>query len=241
MKKNVGIYKNRTNVAFSWEANFPPVYGHTSVSYLKHCPGFERAKNGDFQAAADVVDMCIKPSRIADFRKKYSNSVLLPIITNNRLPEAFARKVGMNVHTGVYASDTRCRKTLSAMERLLHKPYFAGKISAGVDYVIVDDVVTQGGTISELRKYVMLNGSTITAVTALAFSADSRIIAPDTQDIYSLINKFTYSLIIDILRKYRIADDVWELTRPQVRYLLRFEKTEHLINSMEKISDKSNT
>lgn len=199
------------------------------------CSGFTEAKHGDIQAASDVVNMCIKPCRMIELKRRYPHAVLLPIITKNRLPEAFATQFGMNVHTGVYELESQNRKTLTAMERLLHKPCFLGKINGGTDYIIVDDIVTQGGTISELRKYIIRNGGTVSAVTALASSTDSRIIAPVDQDIYSLIDKFTYTLLIDVLTKYNIADDVWELTRSQVRCLLRFEKTEHIINSIERI------
>lgn len=43
-----------------WEENFPGGFGHTSVSFLKRCPGFELAKNGDLNAAHGVVKKCIK-------------------------------------------------------------------------------------------------------------------------------------------------------------------------------------
>lgn len=238
MKECVGIYDIGARDGFSWDDDFPPVYSHTSISYLKQCPGFEKAKHGDLQAAADVVSMCIKPHRIVNFRDRYADAVLLPVITDNRLPEAFANQVGMKVHTGVYKQETPCRKTLTAMERLLYRPCFTGSITASVRYIIVDDIVTQGGTISALRKYVMLNGGTVTAATSLAYSTNSGILVPDERDVYELINKFTYASIIDILKKYSIADDVWELTRSQVRYLLRFEKLEHIINSILRISEK---
>lgn len=236
MIEGVGIYDYKVASPLSWEDNFPTVYGHTSVSYLKHCSGFEEAKHGDIQAAFSVVNMCIKSNRITELKERYPSAVLLPIVANNKLPEAFAQKIGMEIHTEVYTLESQSRKTLSAMERLLHKPCFDGRINEGVDYVIVDDVVTQGGTISALRKYVILNGGTVAAVTALAFSTDSQIIAPDIQDIYNLINKFTFTLIIDIIKKYNIANDVWELTRSQVRYLLRFEKIENIIDSIAKLA-----
>lgn len=234
----MGILDQKTDAPFSWGDHFPPVYGHTSISYLKHCQGFEEAKNGDIDAASHVVTKCVKPNRIAELKKTYADAVLLPIISNNRLPEAFAKQIDMEVNTEVYEMASQSRKTLSAMERLVHKPCFSGKINAGETYIIVDDVVTQGGTISELRKYVLLNGGIVVAVTALAFSTDSRIIAPFVQDVYDLINKFTITLLIDILKKYNIADDVWELTRSQVRCLLRFEKIENIeniVNSMAEI------
>lgn len=221
--------------ALSWRDSFPPVYGHTSVSYLKRCAGFEEAKRGDIQAAFRVVNMCIKPGRIAELKKRHAGSVLLPIMAGNRLPEAFARQIGMEIHTGVREAESQSRKALSGMERLLHTPCFYGKINKGVNYVIVDDVVTQGGTVSALRKHVIRNGGAVTAVTALALSADSRILAPELGDINNLIDKFTYMVLTDLLRKHNIADDVWELTRSQIRYLLRFEKTEHIANSIEKI------
>lgn len=224
---------NITADLFIWEDDFPPVYAHTSISFLKRCPGYEKAKRGNMQAALMTVKKCIKPERIAELRRKYPQAVLLPVMTENRLPEALAQTIGLKTNTGVHEEKTQNRKRLSAMERLLDKPSFRGKIKKGESYIIIDDVVTQGGTISELRKHVILCGGSVVAVVALAISAGSHIIALGLQDAFELTNKFSFQSITSVLRKYYIAYELWELTRPQARYLLRFNELDNMVEKIE--------
>lgn len=232
----ITIYTN----FYVWEDDFPPVYAHTSISFLKHCPGFEEAKQGDMQAALSVVNMCIKPKRIAEFNQSYPRAITLPVISKNRLPEALARQLGARMHMEVTESGAQNRKALSAVERLLHKPRFSGRIDEGESYVIVDDIVTQGGTVSELRKYVLDCGGSVAAIVALAFSKDSSVIAPTFQDVHNLNDRFPLILINEILREYNIANDISELTRSQIKCLLRFKKTERIMTSMARVREKYN-
>lgn len=215
-----------------WEDSFPPVYTHTSIAYLKRHTSYNKAKNGDMQAAAEVVDSCVKPRLITELRKKHHYAELLPVISNNRLPEALARKIGLKVHTEVYELEEQNRKNMTAIERLLYQPCFGGQITRGKIYIVVDDVVTQGGTISALRKYIMQCGGLVSAAVALASSADSQILPPDASDLYELENKFM--LINDTLKKHNISTDPLELTRSQVKYLLRFNTLGSIIKKISK-------
>lgn len=226
------MIKNKNNPLL-WQDNFPPVYGHTSVSFLKRCSGFYDAKNGNMDMALIVVGMCIKPELIIEINQSYPDALLIPVISNNKLPEALAMTINLQVDTGIHQLHTHARKTLSAMERLLHKPGFSGKIIKGKNYIIIDDIITQGGTVSALRKHIITHGGSVVAVVALASSAGSRMIAPNHEDVSELINKYSFPLITYMLKKYNIADDIWELTRSQMKYLLCFKELSSLVNKIE--------
>lgn len=219
--------KNSTSV-FEWENGFPPVYSHTSISFLKSCLGFAEAKNGDARAAASVVNQCVKQARLLELRKKYPDAVLIPVMTKNKLPEALAEAIGLKIHTGIRMLPSRKRKTMSAVERLLYKPEFTGAIKSNTDYILVDDIVSQGGTISALRRYVLGLGGSICAVTALASTGIKAVLSPSPQSIEALTDRFSRLEIINLLKSYHITEDISELTNSEVHYLLRFKQFEKL-------------
>ena len=59
----------------------------------------------------------------------------------------------------------------------MNRPVFDGTISKDYNYIILDDVVTQGGTVSVLRRFIKDNAGNVAAVSALAFGKDSSTIA----------------------------------------------------------------
>ena len=186
------------------------------------------------QAALLVAGATVKPQRIKELQKKYPSAILLPVRSGNKLPEALARMIGPRVCLSVHEVQTLTKKNLSAMERMLHKPQFRGSISAGENYIIVDDIVTQGSTVSALRQFVLSNGGSVVAIAALAYSIGSGVIAPSPEKVHQLVEKFGYPYIMQTLRLYDIADDLWEMTNSQINYLLRFKTKEQLVKKIKK-------
>jgi len=224
-----GVHKT----SFGWEENFPKGYGHTSIAYLKRCLGFVYAKNGDMNAAIYIVERCVKVNRINDLEEKYPDSILLPVINGrNVLPLALAQKINLPVWENVFLVSTVPRKNLLAIQRLLHKPVFIGYIQKGLDYIIVDDIVTQGGTISALREFVIARGGRVVAVVALAFSIGSHYIAPTKEILIRLFLKFG-----NVLYKLELEGFIGsfaELTYSQIRYLIKFSSVQNIYSKIEK-------
>jgi len=220
-------------ISFAWEENFPKGYGHTSIAYLKRCPSFICAKNGDMNAAIHIVERCVKVKRINDLEENYPNSVLLPVINGrNVLPLALAQRISLPVWKDVILRSTISRKNLLAIQRLLHKPIFIGYIQKGLDYIIVDDIVTQGGTISALREFVIARGGRVVAVVALAFSIGSHYIAPTKEILIRLFLKFGNSLYKLELEGF--VGSFAELTYSQIRYLIKFSSVQNIYSKIEK-------
>jgi len=230
-KYKVTSLEEKSN-GYLWENGFPPLYSHTSISRLKHCPGFSDAKQGNMQAALLVAGVSVKSERIKELREKYPSAVLLPVMTKNKLPEAFAWLIGLKVCLDVREVQSFKIKNLSAMERLLHKPQFRGTITKGESYIIVDDIVTQGCTISALRQFVLSRGGSVAAVTALAYAAGSGAIAPGPERVRRLAEKPGYPHMLETLRFYHIAEELGEMTDSQIKYLLRFKNTEQLVKKI---------
>jgi len=188
------------------------------------------------QAALMVASLSVKLQRIKELRNKYPFAILLPIMGRNKLPVALALLTGLNVCFSVHEIQTIKRKELSAMERLLYKPQFCGSISPGNDYIIVDDIVTQGGTVSALRQFILSNGGFVVAITALAYSIGSGIIAPIPERVCQLVDKFEYSYMINILRSYNMANELQEMTNSQIKYLTRFKTLERIVKKIKKVT-----
>jgi len=223
-----GIHKT----LFAWEENFPKGYGHTSIAYLRRCPSFICAKNGNMNAAIHIVEKCIKVNRINDLEEKYPNSVLLPVINGrNVIPLALTQKINLPIWKNVFLVNTAPRKSLLAIQRLLHKPVFIGYIQKGLDYIIVDDIVTQGGTISALREFVIARGGRVVAVVALAFSIGSHYIAPTSEILIRLFLKF--GNVLYKLESEGFISSFAELTYSQIRYLIKFSSVQNIYNKIE--------
>ena len=199
-------------ISLSWDNNFPKGYGHTSIAFLKRCYGFYEAKNGDFISAMNVVSRCIKQDRLRELRKQYPNAMLIPVLGQNQLPLALAYEIGMPVWGNVYLLYAVSRKFLSAINRLLHKPIFTGFIRKDTDYILIDDIITQGGTILALRNFVIIQGGNVVVVVALAYAFGSHDIAPLKKYTIKLFLKFG-SRLIQLLKIYSIAISFQELTK----------------------------
>lgn len=221
--------------SLTWDKDFPKGYGHTSIAFLKRCYGFYQAKNGDFDAALNVVSKCIKQKRMQELRSKYPNAVLIPILGQNQLPLALAYKIEMPICFNIRLIYSVSRKLLCAIHRLLNKPMFIGYIVKNTDYIIVDDIVTQGGTISALRNFIMGRGGNVVAVVALAYAIGSHDIAPLKKYTVRLVLKFGNRLI-QLLNIYGIAVSFQELTNSQAKYLNRFTSFENIIRKIAKIN-----
>ena len=218
--------------SFVWEQDFPDVYGQTSISFLKQCRGFAEAKNGDLRAANSVVVKCVNPQSLAELRRRYPDAEILPVITDNKLPLALAQAIGLRICKTVFVHKNRQRKHMRAMERLLHPPTFEGAIKHRKNYILVDDIMTQGGTISSLRKHVISGGGNVVAVVVLACAAGGSTLTPEQNNILLLSKKFGSEQLNRILQKYSISNNPHELTNRQAQYLLRFKEIDNIVEKI---------
>lgn len=222
------------SISLAWNEGFPNGYGHTSIAYLRRCHGFWDAKNGELSAARFVVNRCAKPDRLRELREQYPNAVLLPVLGQNKLPLALAQAIGLPICYSVHIFHIVSRKFLCAIQRFLHKPVFMGSIQKDVDYILVDDVITQGGTIAALREFVMVQGGRVVAVVALAYAIGSHAIAPKKGHVVLLLVKFGRNIIV-LLQMLRVVTEVQELTNSQVKYLLRFASIRNIVKKLRHV------
>lgn len=158
-------------------------------------PLYLRAKSeGDGDAARRVVGRCISPQKIDILAEIVSKIIELkqppPLLVfplsvelqddaassavraGNGLPAAMSyylsQRLGCPEDREIYQISVVKRTKLLRRARLLNQPAFKGSIQKGRYYIVLDDVVTLGGTFAALRSHILRGGGRIAAITALA-------------------------------------------------------------------------
>jgi len=177
-----------------WPPDFPDVIIHTDVRSRDAHPHYLEAKSGDANAALWVAAELIDDAAVAALAQLIGsrNALLLPVIADetlgfNAIPDAMAQMLGHDLGLRVVAGEivqtnkvghTRAR----TFQRIVTPAAFAGHVEPGANYVLVDDHVGIGGTLTNLRGHVEIGGGTVIAMTALTESRDGRRISlrPET-------------------------------------------------------------
>jgi len=211
--------------------------GYTSISYLKRCHGYEAAKEkGDIKAAEKVLKMCLNDEKMRSIREKYADAILIPVIDrDNALPIAFADYIGLAVCMSVLCLKIVSRKNLSAMERILYKPHFYGYIEPNKAYLLVDDIMTQGGTLSSLIQFTIKSGGYVCAVIVLAYAKYSRKLMSKYKNLIVLKQRFGEE-IVDLFKYFGISEgEIHYFTHPEMMYLMKFSNIENIKKKLRKI------
>jgi len=202
--------------------------GYTSASFLKQCDGYSEAKTGDVFAAKGIFEKCVKKECMKNIREKYPDSILLPVMSHtNALPLSFAMHRGLPVCTNAWIDRGERRKEMNAMQRILNSPTFQGYIQPNKSYILVDDVVTQGGTIMALRQFVLDSGGQANAAVAIAYIKSGKTIIPTYENIDKFYARFG-DYISDLFYDFIFPFESVSLSNSQVQYLLKFSSVEQM-------------
>jgi hypothetical protein len=184
-----------------------------------------------------VVDDLIKPEKMAELGKLYPGAKLVPILAQeaggkNKIPRVYAQVAsnlsGLPVEKGLGQNNVSAHTKKGAFDRLLSRANFTGKVKAGQKYVILDDAIAQGGTISELRHYIENNGGEVVAVSALTASKGATVIPIRPETVKAIEEKFGREETEKILRDYDISGNLEALTDREGRHLLSYAKLDTL-------------
>lgn len=215
-----------------WPKDFPEIYGHTNIAALKRHPDYEKAKAGDVRSALKVVSDLAKIDRIKELGRQFPNAEIVFVHSQeegglNKLPVALATAIGditgLAINTDIIQSNRPEHTKKDAAERILSRAEFDGPVKKGQEYIIVDDVVAQGGTISELKHYIENNGGKVVAVSALSYARGSGKIAIQPETIKTLTERFGKDDLERLLKKYDVAGTIQALTEREGRYLAKFK------------------
>lgn len=229
-----------------WPKDFPNVFTMTGLSNLKSITNgnaklHERAKSGDIEAALKLVSNVVKKDRIQEIGRRYPDATIAYVHAiestgKNKLPTAYAMAIskttGLKIETDIVQSNKASRTKLTSIERLFRKVEFDGPVKSGYNYVIVDDVVTQGGTTRNLREHIESHGGHVVAVAALAPAQgkDRTLLAVTDETINQIKKRFDYEEINSAIKEFGISEGAEWLTEHEGRLLLTFRSVDSFRN-----------
>ena len=234
----------------SWNGQFPPIVNHTSAAVARHHPDFKAAKHGDFQAALRLVDELVKDEKVAMIARQFPKA---HIIYNhkiqgdgiNMIPAAYAARfsaVGMTVEHDIIAVTNVSHTNASDVSRISKRMRFEGHVSKGVDYILLDDFITSGAELRDLRDYVNSQGGNVVAMTTFGHGSFGKLKDIQIDEVYK--QKLGDAGVTDNdLRKYGIASEIGCLTLGEAAKLARLvnsrakAKTSQVFGRMQRISD----
>ena len=160
-----GVYRS------PWH-DFPDVVIQTTVHKLRSRPAYDQAKRGAGEAAFEVVQELIKPEKIP-----FAFDIIVPVMQFDRdkpnaLPLVYATALAKHfdayLEIGIRQANVVSHTFADAHTRILGQPMFIGKIQPGSRVLIVDDVVTYGSTLANLRGWLQQQGAIVVGATTLA-------------------------------------------------------------------------
>ena len=114
------------------------------------------------------------------------------------------------------------------MERLALRPVFDGPVQAGKKYILVDDVVSLGGTLAELAHYVQSKGGVVAGVVVMVNAGRQKSLKPHRKTLKILKERFANE-IIEIFGIH-----VEALTANEAQYLVGFRSADEIRNRLLK-------
>lgn len=234
----------------SWGGQFPPVVNHTTLAVARHHPDFKAAKHGDFQAALRLVDELVKDEKIAMIARQFPNA---HIIYNhkiqgdgiNMIPAAYAVRfsaIGMTVEHDIIAVTDVSHTNASDISRISKRMRFEGHVNRGTDYILLDDFITSGAELRDLRDYVNSQGGNVVAMTTFGHGSFGKLKDVRIDEAYK--QKLGDAGVTDNdLRKYGIASEIGCLTLGEAAKLTRMVnsrakgKTSQVYGRLQRIAD----
>ncbi|AKG08665.1 hypothetical protein AAX06_01365 [Moraxella bovoculi] len=172
--KNIGNRIVRTD----W-GDFPnAMIAHTKDTITTHGQ-YLKAKSGDIDAALALVDEFLSDDFVESVQKviaDYPDVHILPVhaeemLGRNKIPMAYAlalsEMLGVKMDLNIVQAERAYRTDSDGVGRLLKRVSFDGIVVENRHYVIVDDVITQGGTLADLRAYIENNGGKVILASTL--------------------------------------------------------------------------
>lgn len=163
-------------IRHAWKADDPDVIILAGESVVKKHPSYAGAKSGNSAAAwALASEFLAAATWLTSSDLRGATSVLplhaMEAIGVNEIPTAMAawlaRRFSLPLASGVAQTNRVGHTGASGWHRLATQALFEGGVRPGEAYLLVDDFVGQGGTLANLRGYVLAKGGTVAGYVAL--------------------------------------------------------------------------
>ena len=194
----------------------------TTMGKLKAHPSYLAAKSGDTDAAYRLVADLMRGKRqlqkLEYLKQNYQGAIIVGVhavepMGINKIPQILARYIGkitgleVNGGSDAIVQSVKVGRTGSdAIYRLAYRPKYEGTVKPGQDYLLVDDVITVGGTINELRYFIEKSGGTVVQMACMGAAQFSTNITLSEKTKQDLLNKYDIMSLQEFLIEERIYD-----------------------------------
>ena len=166
----------------------------------------------------------VKEDRIRAIVEQHPNAIVAfvhaeEMTGRNAIPMAYAlrfKEYGLTLSDVVQTNKPGHTGT-DRFGRFVRRARFDGEVEEGREYILVDDHVTMGGTLRDLKDYIESKGGKVVALSSLSASAGGTNLRPTEEQIRELTEK---GITNEQLKELGIADNIEGLTRSEARELL---------------------
>lgn len=226
---------------FPWNG-FPDCIIHADEKQVRGHKNYDAAKTGDSDAAFELVrafvnDQCL--ARIEQIENQDKQSQITLVSAHalerdgvNAIPEAMAEllgaRLGWEVEHQVVQTNIVSHTKADGFSRLAKQAAFEGDIDPGRSYLLVDDFIGQGGTLANLRGWILNCGGRVEGATVLTgkpYSAKLTLERTQIDELEKIHGKQ--------LRQWwqsRFGFDYDCLTSSEARYLIRTPSADRIRN-----------
>lgn len=215
-----------------WGDSFPGVVNHTTSSEARHHPDFHATKKGDFATAMRLVDALVKDEKVMAVAMQYPSAHVAYIHRwqgdgINMIPATYAAKfaaAGMTVEHDIIAVTNVSHTNASDIDRLSRRVRFEGNVTKRVSYILLDDFITSGAELRDMRGYISSRGGNVVAKTTFGHGSFGKLRDIGIDNNYK--EKLKQAGISDQdLRRYGIASAIGCLTISEAAKLERVVKS----------------
>lgn len=212
-----------------------PFFLFTDDTTLKAHADYRAAKAGDQVAAVNLVwdlaaDYLIKVVEklprdviyVAPFAREATGDNAIPQV----LAAACASIAGGKIDNEIVQVTRVFHTGADPMERLSLRAQFEGDVVSGECYVLVDDVISMGGTLAELADHIQRVGGRVTAVVTLVNAGRIKTLRGESRVIKKLQER-NENEILDIFGIQPVA-----LTANEAQYLVGFRTPDEIRNRL---------
>lgn len=162
----------------AWDDDFPDTVLHGRLGDATAHKDYEAAKGGDDAAARRLVADVMTRQSVDELRQLLNGrkAILAAVhaeeaVSRNAIPQAMADVLGkvldLEVDPHLLQSAKVGRTAQDGFGRLTNQPAFDGPVRTDLPYILLDDTLTQGGTLANLKGYIENHGGKVIGTSAL--------------------------------------------------------------------------
>ncbi|MDU3160040.1 MAG: hypothetical protein E7B34_31140, partial [Hafnia alvei] len=158
--------------------DFPDTVLHGRLGDASAHKDYVAAKGGDDAAARRLVADVMTRESVNELRQLLAGrkAILAAVhaeeaVSRNAIPQAMAdvlsKALDLDVATGIVQAAKVGRTAQDGFGRLTNQPAFEGPVRTDLPYILLDDTLTQGGTLANLKGYIEDHGGKVIGASAL--------------------------------------------------------------------------